>query len=425
MTKDKVIVGIDVGSTKVTTVIATILEDQQPNIIGVSSVPAKGLRKGQVVDIDEATISITQSLEAAERMAGYSVGSAFVSVDGVHIESQNSKGVVAISNPQGEISPEDIARVIEAARAISLPSSKEILHVMPRHFIVDSQSGIKDPIGMNGVRLEVETHIITGSTTALRNIAKCVSQVGVNVQGMVFAGLASAYSVLSDTERELGVILVDFGGGTTDVAIFIDGAPAHCAVLQVGARNVTNDLAIGLRISLDSAEKIKLALSKPPKMAVEPDENGKAHDKKESDQLDIGSLQIEEDLKLVSKKTLTDGIIKPRLREIINMVKLEIQKSGYSGLTPSGVVLTGGGAATAGLIEIAKQELGMPVRLGIPQGATGLIDEINSPAYSASLGIVMYGANSQQGDVHLPLIGKLEIKGIFTKGLNLIKSLLP
>jgi cell division protein FtsA len=425
MIKDKVIVGIDVGSTKVTTIIASILEDEQPNIIGVSSVPAKGLRKGQVVDIDEATASITQSLEAAERMAGYSVGAAFVSVDGVHIESQNSKGVVAISNPQGEISSDDIARVIEAARAISLPSSKEILHVMPRHFIVDSQSGIKDPVGMNGVRLEVETHIITGSTTALRNIAKCVSQVGVNVQGMVFAGLASAYSVLSDTERELGVILVDFGGGTTDVAIFIDGAPSHCAVLQVGARNVTNDLAIGLRISLDSAEKIKLALSRPPKMAVEPDEHGKAQDKKESDQLDIGTLQIEEDLKLVSKKTLTDGIIKPRLREIINMVKLEIQKSGYSGLTPSGVVLTGGGAATAGLIEIAKQELGMPVRLGMPQGATGLIDEINSPAYSASLGIVMYGASSQHGDVRLPLFGKLEIKGLLTKGINLIKSLIP
>lgn len=425
MTKDKIIVGIDVGSTKVTTIIATIPEDQQPNIIGVSSIPAKGLRKGQVVDIDEATVSITQSLEAAERMAGYSVGSAFVSVDGVHIESQNSKGVVAISNPQGEISQDDIARVIEAARAISLPSSKEILHVMPRYFIVDSQSGIKDPIGMNGVRLEVETHIITGSTTALRNIAKCVSQVGVSVQGMVFAGLASAYSVLSDTERELGVILVDFGGGTIDVAIFVDGAPAHCAVLPVGARNVTNDLAIGLRISLDSAEKIKLALSKQPKMAVEPDENGRAQDKKESDQLDIGSLQIEEDLKLVSKKTLTDGIIKPRLREIINMVKLEIQKSGYSGLTPSGVVLTGGGAATAGLVEIAKQELGMPVRLGMPQGATGLIDEINTPAYSAGLGIIMYGANSEQTDVHLPLIGKIEIKGLLTRGINLIKSILP
>lgn len=425
MRKDKVIVGIDVASTKITTVIATIQEESHPNIIGVSSIASKGLRKGQVVDIDEAVATITQSLESAERMAGYSVGSAFVSVDGVHIESQNSKGVVAISNPQGEISQDDITRVIEAARAISLPSSKEILHVIPRHFIVDSQGGIKDPVGMNGVRLEVETHIVTGATTALRNIAKCVSQVGVNVEGMVFAGLASSFSVLSDTERELGVILVDFGGGTSDVCIFVDGAPAHCAVLPVGARNVTNDLAIGLRISLDSAEKIKLALSKPPKIAVEPDESGKAHDKKESDSLDISSLSIEEDLKLVSKKTLTDGIIKPRLREIINMVKLEIQKSGYMGLTPSGVVLTGGGAATANFVDIAKQELGMPVRLGIPQGATGLVDEISSPAFATSLGLIVYGLSFSQEDVRLPLVGRVEIKGIFNKGLGIIKSILP
>ncbi len=425
MSKDKVVVGIDIGSTKVTTIIATIDLEPLVNVIGVSAVTSKGLRKGQVVDIDEAVSSITSSLEAAERMAGYSVGTAFVSVDGMHIESQNSKGVVAVSNPEGEITVEDVSRVIEAARAISLPSSREILHVIPRYFIVDSQSGIKDPLGMNGVRLEVETHIITGAATALRNIAKCVSQVGVDVEGMVFTGLASSYSTLSDTEKELGVILVDFGGGTTDIAIFVEGAPAHCAVLPVGARNVTNDLAIGLRISLDSAEKIKLALSKPPATAVEPDEKGLPKDSKESDQLDIAGLAIEEDLRSVSKKTLTDGIMKPRLREIMNMVKLEIQKSGLGGLTPSGVVLTGGGGATAGLVEIAKQELGMPVRLGLPQGATGLIDEINSPAFAASLGLVVYGAGFQKEDIRLPLVGRIEIKGILTRGINLIKSVLP
>lgn len=425
MSKDKVVVGIDVGSTKVTTLIAIIQEDLQTNVIGVSSVPASGLRKGQVVDIDEAVVSITRSLESAERMAGYSVGNAFVSVDGVHVESQNSKGVVAVSNPQGEITQDDVTRVIEAARAISLPSSKEILHVIPRYFIVDSQSGIKDPLGMNGVRLEVETHIVTGAATALRNIAKCVGQVGVKVEGMVFSGLASSYSVLSDTERELGVILVDFGGGTTDVSIFVDGAPAHCAVLPVGARNITNDLAIGLRISLESAEKIKLALSKPPQIAVEPDEKGKPADKKESDQLDVSGLSIDEDLRNVSKKTLTDGIMKPRLREILNMVKLEIQKSGFAGLAPSGVVLTGGGAQTAGFIDIAKQELGMPVRLGLPQGATGLIDEIASSAYASSLGLVIYGASFQQEDLKLPLVGRLEIKGIFSRGINFLKYLRP
>src|SRR3989344_4251280 len=390
MAKDKVVVGIDIGSTKIATIIATIEEDSQINIIGAASTPSKGLRKGQVVDIDEAIRSITVSLEAAERMAGYSVGSAHVLVDGTHIESQNSKGVVAVSNPQGEITVEDVDRVVEAARAVSLPSSREIVHVIPRYFVVDSQSGIKDPLGMNGVRLEVETHIITGAATAFRNITKCVSQVGVDVEGIVFSGLASSYSVLTDTEKELGVILVDFGGGTTDICIFTDGAPAYCSVLPIGARNVTNDLAIGMRISLESAEKIKLAISSPPKIAVEPDENGKSKDKKEADQLDIASLSIEESIRNVSKKTLIDGIMKPRLREILNMIKLEIQKSNFAGLTPSGVVLTGGGASTIGMMDLARQELGMPVRIGMPQNITGLVEEVSQPAYAASLGLVHY-----------------------------------
>ena len=425
MSKDKVVVGIDVGSSKVTTIITTVSSASSVNIIGVSSQASRGLRKGQVVDIDEAVASITASLEAAERMAGYSAGTAFVSVDGTHIESQNSKGVVAVSDPHGEISQDDVMRVIEAARAISLPSSREILHVIPRYFIVDSQSGIKDPIGMNGVRMEVETHIVTGATTALRNIAKCISTIGIDVEGMVFSGLASSYSVLTDTERELGVILVDFGGGTTDICIFVEGAPAYCSVLPIGARNVTNDLAIGLRISLDSAEKIKLALSRPPKIAVEVDEKGESVDKKESDVLDIASLSIDEDIRNVSKKTLTDGIMKPRVREILNMVKLEIQKSNFAGLTPSGVVLTGGGAETCGMVDLAKQELGMPVRIGLPSGATGLVDEVASPAYAASLGLVIYGADYQQEEVRLPLVGRIEIKGLVNKGLDLIKSILP
>lgn len=425
MSKDKVVVGIDIGSSKITTVVATIQEENIPNIIGVATSDSKGIRKGQVVDIDEAVAAITQSLEGAERMAGYSAGNAFVSVDGIHIESQNSKGVVAVSSQSGEIQEDDIARVVEAARAISLPSSKDIIHVLPRFFMVDSQSGIKDPMGMTGVRLEVETHIITGAATALRNIAKCVSQVGVNVSGLVFSGLASSYSVLTDTERELGVILVDFGGGTSNICIFTEGAPVHSAVLPVGARNVTNDLAIGLRISLESAEKIKMTLSKAPKIAVEPDENGKPQDKKESDQLDISSLAIEEDLKLVSKKTLTDGIMKPRLREILNMVMLEVQKSGYLGLTPSGVVITGGGAQTAGLVELAKHELQMPVRIGQPQGATGLVGEISTPAYATALGLIIYGAGFQEENARMPLVGRIEIKGIVTRGINLIKSILP
>ncbi|MBI3341796.1 cell division protein FtsA [Candidatus Curtissbacteria bacterium] len=357
MQKDKIVTAIDIGSSKVTTIIAVIEEDLTPNIIGVSSITSSGLRKGQVVD--------------------------------------------------------------------TIPSSREIIHVIPRYFVIDSQSGIKDPVGMNGVRLEVETHIITGATTALRNIAKCVSSVGVDVEGMVFSGLASSYSVLTDTERELGVILVDFGGGTTDVCIFTDGAPAHCAVIPIGARNVTNDLAIGLRLSLESAEKIKLLLSQKPKVAVEMNSEGEVVDQQESDKLDLAGLGIEEDLRNVSKKTLTDGIIKPRLREILNMVKLEIQKSGYLGLTPSGVVLTGGGAQTSGFLDLARQELGMPVRLGQPTGAKCLVDEIASPAFGASLGLIMYGSQFESGSSRVPLVGRIEIKGIIARGFGIFKKLIP
>lgn len=424
MSKDKVITGIDIGTSKITTVIG-LVEETSINVIGVSSFPAKGLKKGQIVDIDEAVSVISSSLESAERMAGFSSGNAFITAAGSHIESQNSKGVVAVSHPEGEITTEDVLRVVEAARAISLPSSKEILHVIPRYFVIDSQSGIKDPVGMNGVRLEVETHIVTGATTSLRNIAKCASKVGIGVSGMVFSGLASSYAVLTETEKELGVILIDFGGGATDVCIFTEGAPVHSAVLPIGARNVTNDLAIGLRISLDSAEKIKLALSIEPKTAVDVNEEGEVVDKKESDQLDLSGLGLEENLKNVSKKTITDGIIKPRLREIINMIKLEIQKSGYLGLTPSGVVLTGGGAETAGVLDIAKQELGMPVRIGMPQGATGLVDEIDSPAFAAGLGLVIYGSQFQHDEVRIPLVGKIEIKNIISKSLGWIRSKLP
>lgn len=424
MSKDKVVTGIDIGTSKITTLIG-LVEEESINVIGVSSFPSKGLKKGQIVDIDEAVSVISNSLEAAERMAGYSAGSVFITAAGSHIESQNSKGVVAVSHPEGEITTEDVLRVIEAARAISLPSSKEILHVIPRYFVIDSQSGIKDPVGMNGVRLEVETHIVTGATTSLKNIAKCASKVGVDVSGMAYSGLASSYAVLTDTERELGVILIDFGGGTTDVCIFTEGAPIHSAVLPIGARNVTNDLAIGLRISLDSAEKIKLTLSREPKMAVEVNGDGEVVDKKESDQLDLTGLGLEENLRNVSKKTINDGIIKPRLREILNMIKLEIQKSGYLGLTPSGVVLTGGGAQTSGVLEIAKQELGMPVRIGYPTGATGLIDEISSPAFSASLGLVIYGSQFQGEELRIPLVGRLEVKNMVAKSVSWLRSKLP
>jgi cell division protein FtsA len=426
MAKDKVVVGIDIASSKIATVIATISPEGTPNVIGVATVSSRGIRKSQVVDIEETVGVISECLEAAERMAGYSVGKAFVTVGGTHIACQNSKGVVAVSEPQGEINQDDVGRVIEAARAVSLPSSREIIHVIPRYFIVDSQSGIKDPVGMTGVRLEVETHIISGAATSLRNIAKCVQEVGVDVEGLVFSGLSAAEAVLSETEKELGVILVDLGGGTTDICLFVEGSLAYSSVLPVGAKNITNDLAIGLRVSLETAEKIKLALSAKPKLAVQPEEEVGREAKAEEETLDVSSLEVAEDLQKISKKTLVEGIMKPRMKEILNMVKIEIQKSGFGGLTPAGLVLTGGGAETTGILELAKHELAMPVRIGVPQGATGLIEEVTSPSFAATLGLILYGAKAEVGEEQrLPLVGRVEIKGLVGKGVDWLKSLLP
>ena len=422
MTKNQIISAIDIGTTKITTLIATLgVDTEKVSVIGVASEPAKGLRKSQIVDIDETIESITQSVESAERMAGYTISSSLVSVSGAHIESLNSKGVVAVAEPEGEISDNDVLRVIEAARAVSLPSSREILHVIPRDFKVDSQEGVKDPVGMSGVRLEAEAHIVTSASTAMRNINKCVSEIGVEVDSLVFSGLASAEAVLTPTEKELGVVLVDVGGGSTSVAVFVEGALSFSSVLPVGAKNITNDLAIGLRVSLETAEKIKLALSKIDKDVTE-----------DNDELDFKKLNLNEDVGKLSKKTLIEGIIRPRLNEIFDLVGEELNKSGFGGMTPAGVVVTGGGALTAGLIISCKRSLSLPVRVGYPKGLSGLIDEIKSPAFAAAWGLIDYGVKNFKGvksDSSFKNIGKilqkLPVKGVLNKGLKLIKSFLP
>ena len=261
MAKDKYITGIDVGSDKISTIIASV-SDNKLSVIGVSgAVISKGVGKGVITDIDDAVEAISHSLERAERMAGVSVSSAFVVVNGSHIETLNSHGVVAVSHQGNEIMPEDVLRVTEAAQAVSLPSSREIIHVIPRGFVVDGQDGIKDPKGMSGIRLEVETNIVHGSSMVIRNLVRCVSQVGVNVEDLIFSGLASGEAVLTDTERELGTLLVDIGGGTTSVTAFVEGSPAYSRVFPIGGKHITNDLAIGLRARLEAAEKIKLKVS--------------------------------------------------------------------------------------------------------------------------------------------------------------------
>jgi len=422
MSKNQIISAIDIGTTKITTLIASLSEESDKiNIIGVANEPAKGLRKSQIVDIEETIEAITQSVEAAERMAGYSISSSLASISGSHIESINSKGVVAVAEPEGEISDHDVSRVIEAARAVSLPSSREILHVIPRDFKVDSQEGVKDPVGMSGIRLEAEAHIITGSSTAMRNISKCVSEIGVEIDSLGFSGLASAEAVLTPTEKELGVVSIDLGGGSTSVTVFVEGALSYSSVLPVGAKNITNDLAIGLRVSLETAEKIKLALSKLSK-----DEN------EDEDELNAKKLGLAEEVGKLSKKTLIEGIIRPRLNEIFIMIGEEIKKSGFAAATPAGVVVAGGGALTVGLETSCKRSLSLPVRIGYPKGLAGLVDEIKSPAYATSWGLINYGVKNFKGiksDSSLKavgkVIGKIPVKGIFDKGVKLIKSFLP
>ena len=432
MARPKIIAGIDVGSAKVATVIGSVEEEEEKKIkiIGASNLPSKGIRKGQIVNIEEAAKAVVESVEAAERMAGYSLTRAVVAISGPHLASQNSRGVVAVAEPEGEINDDDVRRVIEAARAVSLPASREVIHVIPRYFTVDGQEGIKDPVGMSGVRLEVETHIITGSSTAMRNLTKCVSEVGADVQSLVASGLASAEATLTETEKELGVILVDIGGGVTDLVVFIEGSPSYTTVLPIGANNVTNDIAIGLRLSLESAEKIKIAFSEMALPKSKKKEGEK--EKEDEDDVDLKEIGIIEEVKKVSRKTLTDGIIRPRLNEIMTMVGLELKKSGAIGLTPAGLVITGGGALTVGVKDAAKRNLAMPVRIGEPQGITGLADEANKPDFSTAVGLLHHGTKSEVrgiSDFSLLKIGKklekVPLRGAIGKAVNLVKQFLP
>lgn len=436
MPKGRIIAGIDVGTEKICTIIASVSsETNRVNVIGVSSQPSKGLRKSQIVDIEDAINAITESVEAAERMAGYSLDHAYVSISGSHIASQNSKGVVAVSEPEGEIINEDVARVIEAARAISLPASREILHVIPRDFVVDSQEGIKDPVGMTGVRLEAEAHIITAASTATKNLSKCISETGIAIDELVFSGLASAYSTISETERELGVVHVDIGAGSTSVCIFVEGSLAHSAVLPVGARNITNDLAIGMRVSLASADTIKKHLSQTVDKFTLPKDGESRKErivrKKKEDEIDLSQLNLKEDIRSASRKTLIEGIIKPRLHEIFQMVGKEIQASGYAAATPAGIVITGGGAETVGIVEAGKRVLSMPTRIGEPKGLSGLVDEIETPTYATSMGLVMYGEKAEDERTFKPTINlsggmsKFQIGGVIAKIKEIIKSFIP
>lgn len=420
---------VDLGTSKVTCVIATRADDDPAlRVVGVASVESKGLRKSQIVDIEDAIESVTNAVESAERMAGSSIKEVTISVSGLHIESQNSKGLVAVQNPDAEISREDVTRVVEAARAVPLPPQREILHVIPRYFLVDNQEGIKDPVGMSGVRLEAEAHLITGSSVNLKNLSRVMSEIGVDTRGVTFAGLASSLATLTETEKELGAVLIDIGGGTTSLCVYQDGALSHSAVIPVGAKNITNDLAIGLRVSLDSAELIKRNLAPDDKIAKVLDPKN-ISSKKQADEIDLAKLGLKDVPRKISRKAVVEGIVRPRVSEIFELVKAELIKAGMGGKTPAGLVITGGGSLTYGLSEVARKVLNMQSRLGAPTGLTGLVDEIKSPEFATVTGLLLVhesGAKEGSPRFHLPKFAPHFPSSVsLTKVVNFIKSFLP
>lgn len=380
MPKVRVIASLDIGSSKIRTIVATLDEKSQtPNIIGVGLASTTGLRKGAVIDVEETITSITASLEDAERMAGEPVNHVFLGIGGNHIESLNSKGVIAISHAGNEITEDDVDRVLEAAQAVSIPSNRRILRIIPKSFTVDEQKGIKYPVGMTGIRLEVEAHIITGLVPAVKNLEKCVLQAGVDIDDIIPSCLAGSEAVLSKRQKELGVVVIDVGSGSTAVSVFEEGTTLHTAVLPVGGENVTNDIAIGLRTSIDTAEKIKIEYG-----TCNPSEVS------EREVIDL-SLISKIDTQKVSKKLMAE-IIEARYHEIFMLVKDELAKIHRDGMLPAGVVLTGGSVKMPGIIDLARETLNLPIQIGFPQNFDGVVDKIDDPTYATAIGLILWGS---------------------------------
>lgn len=435
MPQENIITGIDIGTDKCVTLIAKIdHEHKLPKVLGVCAVTSRGMRRSQIIDLEQVLETINESLDGAERMAGLEVKQAYLSIAGSHISSMNSKGVVAVASPDQEISPEDVSRVIEAARAISLPSDKEIIHVIPNTFKVDSQEGIKDPVGMTGVRLESETHIITAMSTAMRNIEKCVEDLGIGVSGFVFSGLAASEVVLSETEKELGVAVVDIGAGSTSLCAFVDGALVYSVSIPIGARHITQDIALGCRVSLDLAEKIKIQLSQEKLDSLKPHAGESKQDfskrRKKADEIDLSDITNGENTDVLSKQEVVEGIMVPRMQEIFGLISEKLDAQDLLHDIPAGVVLTGGGAETNSIVQVAKDELKLPARIGKPVELTGLTSDIQKPGYATSIGLLFYGR--QQGGEPVSKgfsMPSLKFGGspgkIFGKIGDLFKSLLP
>ena len=372
------ITGLDIGTTKIGVIIAEVNGGTEPTIVGVGTNRSDGLRRGVVVNLDKTIRSIQAAVEEAERMAGVQVNEVYAGIAGDHIRSINGRGVVAVAGPHNEITKGDIRRVIDAAKAVALPIDREILHILPQEFTVDDEHGIKDPVGMSGVRLEAEAHIVTGAITSAQNIYRSIARADIRVMDLVLEPLASSYAVLGEDEKELGAIVMDLGGGTTDIAMFYEGCIRHTTVVGLGGKNVTNDIAIGLRTPMDQAEQIKI-------------QHGSAmHQKGEKDEI-IEVLGVGGHAPRRISKTYLVDIIQPRMEEILSLAHQEIRKSNFVHLMTSGLVLTGGGSLLKGTVELAEEIFDMPVRLGMPQKFNGLKDLVQSPIHATGVGLVHYG----------------------------------
>ncbi|ABA59302.1 cell division protein FtsA [Nitrosococcus oceani ATCC 19707] len=370
------IVGLDIGTSKIAAIVAETHPEGEIEVVGIGSHPSRGLKKGVVVNIDSTVQSIQRAVEEAESMAGCQIYSVFTGIAGSHIRSQNSDGVVPIRDK--EVTTEDVERVIDSARAVAIPADQKILHVLPQEFIIDSQEGIRDPVGMSGVRLEAKVHLVFGAVSAAQNIIKCIRRCGLEADDIILQQLASSYSVLTDDEQELGVCLVDIGGGTTDIAVFVGGAIRHTAVIPIAGDQVTNDIAVALRTPTQHADDIKLRYACALTQLTHPDEH-----------IEVPSVGDRPPRRL-SRQALA-GVIEPRYRELLELVMEELQRSGYEELLGAGVVLTGGSAKMEGVMELAEEVFHTPVRLGIPQHMAGLPDVVRNPVHATGIGLLLFG----------------------------------
>jgi cell division protein FtsA len=374
------IVGLDIGTSKVVAIVGEIKTGREIEIIGIGSHPSRGLKKGVVVNIESTVQSIQRAVEEAELMAGCEIHSVHAGIAGSHIRSLNSHGIVAIKDH--EVTYGDVERVIDAARAVAIPADQKILHILPQEFIIDEQEGIKEPIGMSGVRLEARVHMVTGAVSAAQNIVKCVRRCGLDVDDLILEQMSSSYAVLSEDEKELGVCLVDIGGGTTDIAIFTDGSIRHTAVIPIAGDQVTNDIAVALRTPTQHAEDIKVKYACALTQLAADDET-----------IEVPSIGDRPSRRL-SRQTLAE-VVEPRYEELLTLVQAELRRSGFEDLIPGGVVLTGGSSKMEGLIDLAEEVFHMPVRLGVPQYVTGLVDVVRNPIYATGVGLLLFGSSNR------------------------------